>query len=566
MIPVLLKPQLYRLKNGLKLSLQSGRELFRSFALFFFLIVLILFAYLGTYSALQAIASQADNLFIPSSLPLSLILFVIFFLLLFSSCISALGSFYLSKDIELILASPISKRSFFWGRFLQVLTHAGWMACVFAVPMIFAFGSFYGASPIFYWVTILGLLIFLCIPVSIAISVITVFATAVPASRSRETFLIGVLVMLFGVVVFARPFSVEVHGELDRTLALFHLFLLPEAQLLPSQWLGYYLHSFLEPQEDQSSIWYLAQTLFVALALMALAYCSIRLFHSYAFARGQTAALTSKIVSRKARMKLAWLKQLAPSHWRAMFAKELKLFARDTTQTVQLALLLGLCILYLSNFQSLRVGEHLDEIMAVWWESFLVVSNVFLGGLVLVAVCARFVFPSISLEGKSFWIFQSSPISLREIVWGKFWFWFVPLGVISSVIFTSGAMAINVDFHIACIHAMASWILAYGIVGLAVGMGAIFSSFEWEHPSQLMSSTGSLLYMITASLLVVVSLIPTSFLVIIRTLRNLGYDIPLITWYSIVLLCSACLVCLQHAVVRWAIQSGEKALLRKTFD
>jgi len=566
MIPVLIKPGLYKFKNILKLSLKDKRELLRTIVIFSLLSLLVLFAHFGTYSALQALASQSDKIFIPSSLPLSLILLVIFFLLFFSSSIATLGNFYLGKDIEFILASPISHGSFFWGKFVQVLIHAGWMACIFAVPMLFAFGSFYSASYEFFVLAIVGLFIFLCIPVSISIIFVTLFAAVVPAKRSRETFLVGILVLLFAIVVLVEPFAEQKGSDLDQTLALLRLFLLPEAQLLPSQWLGSYLHSFLEPQVGDRATWHLLQTLFVALSLISLAFVSIRLLHSYAFSKAQTSTISSKIVSSRARMRFCWLKEMAPSYCRAIFAKELKLFARDTTQTVQLALLLGLCILYLSNFQSLQIGRHLDVVMAVWWESFLVVCNVFLGGLVLVAVCARFVFPSISLEGKSFWLLQSSPLSLRDIMRGKFLFWFVPLGVISSVIFTSGAMAINVDFHIACIHAMASWILAYGIVGLAVGMGAIFSNFEWEHPSQLMSSTGSLLYMISAALLVFISLLPTSFLVIMRTLRNLGHDIPTITWYSIIVLCSAALVCLQHVVVRWAIQHGERALAKKVYQ
>ena len=47
--------------------------------------------------------------------------------------------------------------------------------------------------------------------------------------------------------------------------------------------------------------------------------------------------------------------------------------------------------------------------------------NLVLAGFVLASVAARFIFPGVSLEGRTFWLLRSSPMSVRELLWSKFW-------------------------------------------------------------------------------------------------------------------------------------------------
>lgn len=84
----------------------------------------------------------------------------------------------------------------------------------------------------------------------------------------------------------------------------------------------------------------------------------------------------------------------------------------------------------------------------IWWQGFLVVSNIAMGAFVITAACTRFVFPAVSMEGQSFWMPQSAPIEISDILKAKFWCWLVPIATMSSVIFSIGAMAINAEPHI----------------------------------------------------------------------------------------------------------------------
>jgi ABC-2 type transport system permease protein len=109
---------------------------------------------------------------------------------------------------------------------------------------------------------------------------------------------------------------------------------------------------------------------------------------------------------------------------------------RDTTQWSQLFLLLALIVVYLYNFKVLPLGTFADarrNFCASWFPF----ANLALAGFVLSAVAVRFAFPAVSLEGRAFWILQSAPVSLRALVWSKFWLVFVPLLLLGELLIFS---------------------------------------------------------------------------------------------------------------------------------
>ena len=60
-------------------------------------------------------------------------------------------------------------------------------------------------------------------------------------------------------------------------------------------------------------------------------------------------------------------------------------------------------------------------------------------------MCTRFVYPSISLEGTTYQILRSVPITLEEFLRYKFLTWFIPICILSLILFISGGMAIQAD-------------------------------------------------------------------------------------------------------------------------
>ena len=83
---------------------------------------------------------------------------------------------------------------------------------------------------------------------------------------------------------------------------------------------------------------------------------------------------------------------------RELVLKELRLFFRDTTQWSQLILLAVLVVVYVFNIKYLPLRGEGVTFFLVNVVPFL---NLVLAGFVLASIAARFIFPGVSLEGRT---------------------------------------------------------------------------------------------------------------------------------------------------------------------
>src|SRR5207237_10466138 len=116
---------------------------------------------------------------------------------------------------------------------------------------------------------------------------------------------------------------------------------------------------------------------------------------------------------------------------RELLLKEVRLFFRDTTQWSQLILLAVLVLVYVFNIKFLPLR---GEGMTFFLVNVVPFLNLVLAGFVLASVAARFIFPGVSLEGRTLWLLRSSPMSVRELLWSKFWVGTLPLLILALVI------------------------------------------------------------------------------------------------------------------------------------
>ena len=61
-------------------------------------------------------------------------------ILLLSNIIAALSSFFLAKDLELLMSSPVDWLSLYVSRLFETLLHSSWMVVLLSVPMLAAYG------------------------------------------------------------------------------------------------------------------------------------------------------------------------------------------------------------------------------------------------------------------------------------------------------------------------------------------------------------------------------------------------------------------------------------------
>lgn len=174
--------------------------------------------------------------------------------------------------------------------------------------------------------------------------------------------------------------------------------------------------------------------------------------------------------------------------------KDFKNFFRDTTQWSQLLLLMALVVVYLYNFRVLPLDK--SPLPTFFLQNLVSFLNMGLAGFVLAAVSGRFVFPAVSLEGYSFWIIRSSPISPRSFLWSKFWSSLVPLLILAELLIILSNRLLQVTPFMMVLSSVTLFFMTFGIVGLGVGTGALYPRFKVENVAQIASGFGGAFFMI----------------------------------------------------------------------
>ena len=427
---------------------------------------------------------------------LGLVLLSFFGLLLLSNVVTALSTFFLARDLDFVVGAPTDWLATYTARLIETALNSSWMVVLMAVPILAAYGVAYDGGWWYPLVAVAALVPFLLIPAAIGAAITLVLVNAFPARRTKE--ILGVVTVLAtaGVVIVLRLARPErlVRPEGFRSLVEFLAVLrTPSAPWLPSEWMAGGLLGWLRYQPDALPFYLLWTT---ALAFVVLG----AVLHGWLYARGYSKAQESSGATGARRRSIARI-LLAPLPLtrREFVLKELRVFFRDTTQWSQLILLVVLVVVYVVNVRFLPLhGEGVTFFLA----NIVPFLNLALAGFVLASIAARFIFPGVSLEGRTWWLLRASPLSMRDMLWAKFWVGALPLMILAlAIVFTTDVL-LQVSEFMTALSIVTITLLTFAIAGLAIGAGAYFPQFETENAAQIPTSFGGLLFMMAATVLI----------------------------------------------------------------
>ena len=547
----LLKPRLLGIRNRwVKLSHTHNKG--RDVVLFFFSLFIAGTTYWGLHWTLKHLKSMPDYLYINPSLPLGLIFLFLFGLLFVSSAVSALGSFYLASDLELIMAAPISRLALFISKTIYITFSVSWMPCTFLLPALLAFGTAYNAGWEFYVTIVVVFIPYFIIPVAIA-TIMSTLGMAIIDPRWIKVIAIGVIGVIIAGASYIAKLIISITTQSDNNAAILHavsFFGRSNIWYSPSTWVSSILSEILHPIGTNISLRILILYL-LTITLLCVAYFLIELLHL----RGITRSRNNRLAVHKKRRSV---KTFTPSLSQALMGKEWRAIFRDVAQSTQILFRSCLALLYLGNLTSFSgFGQAGDD--GRWWQTLLFSLHACITAFFTTAIGTRVVFSSVSLEGRQWWILQTSPISTKEILYAKFRFWLFPIAIVSGIIFALGAFVISGRIDVTLAHLVLSLFTTYGLVGLGIGLGAYFADFDWEHPSQLALSIGGFVYMLCSVMLVMLNTIPLWFIL------KLSNSSVTVTRLSITLLVVVLIIVLNFMVTRIALSVGEKALKSDKF-
>ena len=415
-------------------------------------------------------------------------------ILLLSNIITALSTFFLAKDLDLLVAAPVGGARLYLAKLGETVVHSSWMVALLLLPILTAYGMVFSGGPLFPFVAVAALVPYLVLP-AVAGTIVTVLLVNVfPARRTRELLTLLGLGALAVVVLFFRFMRPEqlarpegFRNFVDYLVAL----RTPTSPFFPSEWAAEMLMNWLLRVPDPVPVVLLWGSAGVALALGILVHR--RLFR-LGYSKAQEGA--ERRLRRRVRGPLDDLLRLLPPAKREFLLKDMRLFFRDNSQWSQLILLAVLLIIYVYNIRSLPIhsGERIPFGLVVII-SFL---NLGLAGFVLAAVAARFIFPGVSLEGRQMWLLRSSPLDPRAMLWSKYWIGTIPLLVLALAITVLTNYLLQVSEFMMAVSVGTILLYTLAVSALALTFGVFYPQFGTENAAQIPTSFGGVVYMMAS--------------------------------------------------------------------
>lgn len=433
---------------------------------------------LGEFSIAQLIMTRL----------LAVFAMVLFFMLIFSNVLIVFSTAYRSKEVAYLIQAPMTSRTYFLARLAECIFISSWASAYLGSPLILAYGFVDGnalpilaAAAAFYvpFVTISAAL-----GAIIAVIIVRLFP------RIRTGSLVAAAALLAGGAYYAARtrISAERLSELpilDRVLDAARQ---TQSPYLPSYWAAQGVLS--------AGAGDYGETLFFGLLLLSTALFACWLAGEVAqqfFYMGWS-DLTGQDRLRIFPMHrgLSGLAVRAGQLFRepiqSLLVKDIKLFWRDPAQWSQFVIFFGLMAFYVANLR-----PHSAAMDSPVWRGSISILNIAASALILATLTSRFVFPLVSLEGRRFWVLGLAPITIRQLMWQKFW-----LSVAVTSFFTVGLVLLScvklrvepVPFALSMYSIV---ITNFALSGMAVGLGGLYPNFQEDNPARIVSGMGGTL-------------------------------------------------------------------------
>lgn len=457
---------------------------------------------------------------------LSIFGLAVFMLLVFSNVLVAFSTMYRSKEVVYLLQAPISFENFFYARFFECVAFSSWSLAYLGSPLMIAYGLQTHASALFYFAAVLFYIPFILVPACIGVLICMLLVRIFPRLNAATMIGLGVVsVALMGVYIFSliRGTRVDENQLMPAFLSATGRM---QSPFLPSLWTSEGILASAQ-YDFRTAAYYFGLILSTAMfSVWFTGKTAAWIFYpGYAYLMGQDRQQI-KLPGRGLLGRLdGWLRFL-PEPMRGLTVKDIKLFWRDPTQWSQFVIFFGIMAIYIANLRN--TSRYFEEDK---WRLWVACLNTGALTLILATLTSRFVYPLVSLEGRRFWILGLAPLTIRQLVWQKFW-----LSVGSTSIFTvplavlSGWMLQLEPLHyVLTVYTVV--VANFGLSGLAVGLGSLYPNFLEDNPARIVSGMGGTLNLLV-SVGYITAIIAAEVLVLQWRLLGL-FSSPAAFWYAL---------------------------------
>ena len=199
---------------------------------------------------------------------------------------------------------------------------------------------------------------------------------------------------------------------------------------------------------------------------------------------------------------------------RLLIIKDFRTFRRDPAQWLQVLIFLGLGVLYFS-----KMRYFYDKDIGRPFQNGISLLTLTATGFLMCAYTGRFIFPMLSLEGRKFWILGLLPLERDRLLWGKFAFSATGCVFLAEFLVVFSDLMLGMPWTVLLVHVLAVGVLALGLSGLSVGLGACMPNFRETDPSKIAVGFGGTLNLVAGLffLIVVIGTMAAPFHLVLAT-------------------------------------------------
>lgn len=444
----------------------------------------------------------------------SLVIGIMATILSLSSVINAFSTLLLADDLSLIVATPVDGRTLHRARFVENAFVSAWMPITFSLAFFIPLGLVMVAPLSYYAAVVVVLAALVLLTSTLAFCVALGLASIVSAKRSRQVVLFLAVSALGVALVAFRNLEPERFFDPDqRTSLLEGLDVLTSqgAPWLPTTWASDALWNTMS--DFPSPGMPLAALAALAVASFFWSTWSFLALHRRAYSRSQQGAqlANANATNRRGRPIAELANARATRGGNAslspqLAAKDRRAFVRDPSQWSQALLLVALVAIYVVNFQYIKnIGDG-----GVLSKNALHFLNLALCNFVVTALCVRFVFPAISLEGKAFWIVRTAPFPISRFVWSKWRAITPPIVLLAEVLVLTTGVWLEQPPALLALAAVVSAFNTVGLTACSLGLGGLFPRFELKSAPKIASGVGGVLFMLSGLLSTVIGVVASA--------------------------------------------------------
>jgi ABC-2 type transport system permease protein len=420
---------------------------------------------------------------------------IIFMIALISFVASGLTLYYRARDTRLLLAAPLPVAGLYAVRTVETFVLTSWALVVVGLPALVALGTSYGRGAGFYVQGVAVLAAFAALVGAAGALLTTAAAAAFRRAPSRVVAgaVIALLLAAFmgvigrNVVPSTADFYVLFEPGMLNGKPASIKFIEARFAAWPSHPYAAALYTLTTGGRAGSRATGLALWLAPLAALAGAATLGRALY-----VRTLPAIAESFVVGgggRRARTPARAFPRWLGGPVGALIERDLRTIGRSPHELSRAVLIAFLLLLYTSFIVVAPLREVADRPDAV---ARLLLFTVVASGYFVTAFALRFVFPSMSLEGRVAWLFFSSPVPRLRLLLGKAALYVTLLSVAVVPIAMIGTVRLVRDPALVAATAALLLIVAATATTVLLAFGAAWPDFRQPNPEALTATGGGL--------------------------------------------------------------------------